>query len=206
MPRGTFQCPHPCDETLPTHASIGGPPTLAGVVLVQSPIGSLLLFCGSWCMQNFICARSLCFPQSSGKPIIKTTGLQGEIPWGFPILFVRSPGWEAWRGIQNLHNSARTSLALLFSRLLVTYPADMEFDFTVIVPLLSSCCGFFFVFGHGVSFFGVFQHPPVNGGSTASCSFGALTGGGELTSFYSAILNQNWQLCFFQQILLGLQA
>ena len=30
MPRGTFQCPHPCREPLLTHTSIGGPPTLAG--------------------------------------------------------------------------------------------------------------------------------------------------------------------------------
>ena len=28
-PKGTFQCPHPCGESLPTHTSIGGPPTLA---------------------------------------------------------------------------------------------------------------------------------------------------------------------------------
>ena len=26
----------------------------------------------------------------------------------------------------------------------------MGFDFIVVVPLLQSCCGFFFVFGHGV--------------------------------------------------------
>ena len=29
--------------------------------------------------------------------------------------FTRSPGWEAWHQAQNLHNSGRTSLALLFS-------------------------------------------------------------------------------------------
>ena len=33
-----------------------------------------------------------------------------------------------------------------------------------------------FAFGHGVSFFGGFQCPPVDGWSTASCDFGALTG------------------------------
>ena len=43
----------------------------------------------------------------------------------------------------------------------------------------------------GYLFFGGLQYLPVNGCSTASCSFGALTGGDELTSFYSAILNQN---------------
>ena len=35
----------------------------------------------------------------------------------------------------------------LFSSLWVTHPAGMGFDFIVIVPLLPSCCGFFFVFG-----------------------------------------------------------
>ena len=39
-------------------------------------------------------------------------------------------------------------------------------------------------------FFGRFQHPPVNGCLTASCDFGALTGGDECMSFYSTILNQ----------------
>ena len=37
-------------------------------------------------------------------------------------------------------------------------------------------------------FFGGLQHPPIDGCSTASCNFGALIGGGEYMSFYSAIL------------------
>ena len=40
-------------------------------------------------------------------------------------------------------------------------------------------CSFCFVFGHGVSFFGRFQSPPVCGCSTASCDFGAFAGGDE---------------------------
>ena len=52
----------------------------------------------------------------------------------------------------------------------------MGFDFIIFVPLLPSCCGFFFVFGHGASFFfGGLQCPPVDG-STASFNFGVLTG------------------------------
>ena len=47
-----------------------------------------------------------------------------------------------------------------------------------------------FVFGCVVSFLGGFQCPFVAGCSTASCDFGALAGGDEHTSFYSAILNQ----------------
>ena len=37
----------------------------------------------------------------------------------------------------------------------------MGFEFIMIVPLLPSYCGFFFVFECGVSFFGWFQRPPV---------------------------------------------
>ena len=52
-------------------------------------------------------------------------------------------------------------------------------------PFLPSCCGFF-VFGHGVSFYGGLQSP-VDGCSTASCNFGAFSGG---RSFYCAILKR----------------
>ena len=45
----------------------------------------------------------------------------------------------------------------------VTHLAGMGFDFIVIAPLLPSHWGFFFVFGCGVSFFGGFWRPPVNG-------------------------------------------
>ena len=65
----------------------------------------------------------------------------------------------------------------------------LGFDFIMAVPLLLSYCGFFFVFGCGVSFFSRFWHPPGNGCS-ATCDFSVLTGGDECTSFYSAILNQ----------------
>ena len=165
-------------------------------------MGSLLLFCGSWCMQNFICAPqdwSLCFPQSSGRPTIKSHWSSRSDSLGIPSLFVGAPGWEAWRGAQNLHNSGKTSLVLSFSGLWVTRLAGMRFDFIVTVLLLPSCCIFFFVFGHGVSFFDGLQRPPADDCLAVSCTFGALTGGDELTSFYSAILNQNWQLCFFSR-------
>ena len=64
----------------------------------------------------------------------------------------------------------------------------MGFDFIMVTLLLQSRCGFFFVFGRGISFIGGFQCPPVDGCSTASCNFGVLTGGDECASFYSAIL------------------
>ena len=71
------------------------------------------------------------------------------------------------------------------------------------IPLLPSHCSFFLVFGHGVSVFSWFQHAPVDGCSTASWNFGALTRGDECMSFYSAILN--WKLMlqsFYENFLL----
>ena len=75
----------------------------------------------------------------------------------------------------------------------------MGFDFIMIVPLLPSCCGFF-IFGLGISFYGGFQHPAVICCSIARCNFGALTGGGEHTYFYSTILN--WRIQFLSSLLL----
>ena len=68
------------------------------------------------------------------------------------------------------------------------HPAGMGFGFIVIVPLLPSFSSFF-VFRSGMSFSVGFQHPPVNGCSTASCDFGALSGD-EHMSFSLAILNR----------------
>lgn len=119
---------------------------------------------------------------------------------GIPSPFASSSGWEAWCSVQNLHNSRRTSLVLLFSSLWVTYLAGMGFYFLVIVPLPLSHCGFFFVSGHRVSFLvGSNVLLPVDGFSTASCKFGALAGGDECMSFYTAILN--WQPIFLILIL-----
>ena len=57
-----------------------------------------------------------------------------------------------------------------------------------ISPLLSSCWGFSFALGRGVSFFGEIQHSPVDGCSAVSCNFGVLTRKDEYMAFYSAIL------------------
>ena len=65
----------------------------------------------------------------------------------------------------------------------------MGFDFIGIMPLLSSRCSFFFVSGCAVTFFGGFQHLPVDGCSTASCNFGAFMGGDGHMSYF-AILNR----------------
>ena len=58
----------------------------------------------------------------------------------------------------------------------------------VIGSLLPSCCSFSFALDCGVSFFGGFQHFPVNGCSVASYNFGILAGEDECMSFCSTIL------------------
>ena len=109
---------------------------------------------------------------------------KARFPGDFQTLFLVP---RLGSGVLNLHTSVRMSLVLAFSSLWVTHLEGMEFDFIMIVPLLMSCCSFFFVFGHGVSFFGGFQHPPVNGCLRPGYNFGALTGGDEHTS-YSTVL------------------
>ena len=104
----------------------------------------------------FICALqdwSLCFPQSRGSLIIKSTWPSRSDSPGIPSPFVGSPGWGAWCRVLNLHNSGRTSLVLLFSSLWMTHQMGMRFDFIAIVSLLPSFWNFIFVFGWGVSFF-----------------------------------------------------
>ena len=67
MPSGILQYPHPCGESLPTHASTRGLLKLAGS-FGSGSCGSLLLSYGFQCTQNFVCALqdwNTCFPQSS---------------------------------------------------------------------------------------------------------------------------------------------
>ena len=102
------------------------------VLLVQSPVGSRLLSSGSWCTQDFVCALqdwSLCFPQSSGRPTIKSHWSSRSDSLGIPSPFVRSPGWEASCRVQNLRNSARTSSALLSPSLCITHLVGLGFSF-----------------------------------------------------------------------------
>ena len=112
------------------------------VFLVQSPVGSLLPSLGSQCTWDFVPSKSeVCFPQSCRSPIIKSYWPSRSDSLGIPSPFVGSAGWQAWRGVQNLHNSGKTSLVLLFSSLKVTHTVGMAFDFIMIAPL-PSCCIF----------------------------------------------------------------
>ena len=140
--------------------STGGPPTLAGSggsgsCEVTAPLLWVLVhakFC--LCSLRLEC---FCFPQSSGRPIIKSCWPWRPDSLRNPSPFVGCPGWEAWLGVQNLHNSARTSLVLLFSSLWVTHLAGMRFNFIVIAFLLPTCysflsldVGFLFVVGFSI--------------------------------------------------------
>jgi len=164
--------PHLCAEPLPTSTPTGDSSMPVGVSAL-SPVGSCSFPLGLGVCRS-VCALqdcSFCFPQSCGSPVNKSCWPSRPDSLGILSPFVGSPGWEAWGGVQNLYNSGRTSLVLLFSSLWVTQPVGMGFDFIVIVPLPSSHWGCFFVFGRGVSFSGGFQCPPVLGCSAASWSF-----------------------------------
>ena len=91
-------------------ASAGDPPTLA-VRSGSVSYGVTASSPGSWCTHYFVCALqecSLCFPS-----LVKI--LQSN-PLAFKVWFSRNsptagpPGWEAWRGAQNLHSSGWTSV------------------------------------------------------------------------------------------------
>ena len=142
MPKGTFsnsccQLPHSCGEPLPT-ASTGDPPTLEG------SFGSVS--CGVTAPFLWVLVHSrlcLCPPRlESLFPWVLWKSCD-QIPLAFKTRFPRptdsqsfvgSWDWEAWRGVQNLHNSGRTSLVLLFSSLWLPTWWIWDFIFIVIAP------------------------------------------------------------------------
>ena len=82
-----------------------------------------------------------------------------QIPLDFKVRFSRNSsshcrtprlGSLMWGSEPSLQWVDFCGISVLQS--VVTHPAVMGFDFTVIVPLLPSHCGFSFVFGWGVSF------------------------------------------------------
>ena len=112
-------------------------------------------------------------------------GLQSQIPWEFldPLCWI--PSWQAWCGTQNLYDTGKSSLVLLFSCLWVTNPGSTGFDFIGTVPPPTISLRFLLCIWLRHSF-GEFQHPPAGGRSTANCSFWSVTEDVHM-SFYSAI-------------------
>ena len=168
-----------------THTFTGDPPTLTssfGILWVTAPF--------LWVLVH---ARFCLCPLRLGSlfpPVLWKS--YNQILLAFKARFsgdlqslCQVPRLGGLMGVENLHNSGRTSLVLLFSSLWIIHSVGVGFDFIMIAPFLPS----HFAFWSGVSLFAVFQHPSVDSCSTGSCNFRALTGD-EHTSFYFAILNQ----------------
>ena len=109
----------------------------------------------------------VCFPQSCRSPIIKSCWPSRSDSLGIPSPLVGSPGWEAWHGVQNLHNSGRTSLVLLF----YSWRSPTRWVWHLILswlslyrPAAASCLWTWGIICGG------FPCPLVDGYSTASCN------------------------------------
>ena len=112
------------------------------------------------------------FPMPPGSLIIKSHWpLSRPDSLDVPSSFVSFPSLKGYNRVQNLHNSVITSLVLLFSSLWV--PVGMGFDFIGLCPFycLTLASSLSLDKRHH---FGGFQHPPAEGCSIASCSFGGL--------------------------------
>ena len=134
--------PPPCGEPLLTHASTGHHPTLAGS-FGSASYGVTASFLWILMHAGFcLCppvhgvaksrtrlsdytftfqAWSLCFSQSCGSLVVKSSWASRSDCLGILGPFVGSSGWKAWRWVPNLHNSGRTSFVLLLSSLWVTH-------------------------------------------------------------------------------------
>ena len=153
MARGNFQCPHPCGEPLPTSTSTEGPPTLAG------SFGSVS--CGVTAPLLWVLVHAkfcLCPPTlESLFPSVLWKSYH-QIPLALKVRYLGH--FQSLCRIPRLGSEPSQQcedfFILWFSSLWVTHPAVMGFDFIMIVSLLPSTCGCFFVFGCGVSFFGGF--------------------------------------------------
>lgn len=173
---------HPCGGP-----STGDPPTLTG------SLGSV-----SWGHCSFPLGLGTCkilsvpseteslFPPVLWSSIIKPLTFQVRFPRDSSCPSVGSPGWEVWRGVQNLHHSGRTSGIVLQSvghppgRYGIWFYHDCAPNAIAAVSSLSLGVGYLLC---------GFQHPPVDGCSTVSCDFGALAEKSPMP-FYSIILNQ----------------
>ena len=86
------------------------------VVLVQSPVGSLLLSSRYSYAQDFVCALqdwSLCFPQYCGGLVIKSCWPSRSDSLGIPSPFVRSPAHPPGRyGIWFYHDCTPPTIML----------------------------------------------------------------------------------------------
>ena len=198
-----MQWPRPCSRPPLTHTSAGDSWKLLAS-LNQSPVGSLLLFPGSWCAQGSVCAL-----QDSVSPVLckfwwlygwvngdllqeglchtwicctqKPLPLQQAI--ADPDLHRRHSDTQRQVWLSVCGVSWRTKDSVEHSECLWRVRGLI---LNSILSLLPSCCGFSFAPVCGVYFFGGIQHSPVDGCSAARCNFGVLAGE-EHMSFYSTM-------------------
>lgn len=135
-------------------------------------------------MHKTLCVISKCsfsFPQSYGILEVKPLPSKPDSLADPPI--ARPPGLGAWWW--------GSKLSILWENfygiIVLQFVACVGFDFTVIVPLLLACCGFFFVFGYRTFLVDSSIFVVVNGCSGISCGFSVFVSGGWGYDLYSAI-------------------
>jgi len=144
------QWPSPCREPLLHAASTEDPLILEG--LASHEITAF--YPGSWYAQDLVCD-------------LQMWNFWGQTPYpskpdslGDPPPIARPPGWGAWWW--------GSELSILWENfcgiIILQFVAHVRFDFTVIVPLLLACCGFFFVFRCRTFLVGSSNFVVVNGG------------------------------------------
>ena len=101
--------------------------------------------------------KTLCVISKCGISEVRPPTLQSQTLWGILLLLPDPQAGEPDGGVQNFQSYGRTSVILQFV-------AHVRFDFTVIVPLLLACCGFFFVFRCRTFLVGSSNFVVVNGG------------------------------------------
>ena len=131
----------PVPLTLLTYASTGDPPAPAGRlgsvscgVTAPFPLGL-----GVCRILSVPSKTRVCLPPSCGSLVVTSPCPSGPNFLGIPSPFVGSVGWEAWRGVQNLPNSGRTSLVLLFCSPVCGSPTWQVWDL-ILSWLYSSYC------------------------------------------------------------------
>ena len=107
-----------------------------------------------------------------------------QIPLVFKVIFpgdsqsfFRSLGCEARRGVENLHDSGRTCLVLLFSSLYITHWQVWDLIVSWLPPSYCLAAASSWSLDVGYLFFGGLQRSPVSGCSAASCYFGVVAVG-----------------------------
>ena len=138
-------------------------------------------------MRDFVCPlQEESLPLPSGSPVIKSHWSWVWLPGHSQSLCsLASMTW----GSEPSHQWENFSGIIVFQ--FIVFPSGRYgIYFYCAWEPPGSRCSFFFVFGRGTSFYGGLQSPPLDGCSTASCDFVALSWGDKCMSFYSAILNQ----------------